>query len=122
MKILADFPTQVVSVYLDAEIRDGVFDYVFFSVFVWACATWAVVFYGVDTVDREGNAWDRNGNFLWLQVSLQIKYSLILSPLIGLDIDMELGFHVGSLGAKNGDAYQGECKDRIQIEDQVLHY
>ena len=42
--------------------------------------------------------------------------------LIGLDIDMELGVHVGSLGAKNGDAYQGECKDRIQIEDQVLYF
>merc|ERR1711872_807270 len=76
----------VVSVYLDAEIRDGIFDYVFFSVFVWACATCAVVFYGVDTVDREGNAKDRNGNFQWLQVGLQINCSLILSPLLGLDI------------------------------------
>ena len=73
-------------------------------------------------MDREGNAKDRNGNFQWLQVSLQINWSLILSPRTGLDIDMELGFHVGSLGAKNGDAYPGECKDRIQIEDQVLHY
>ena len=64
MKILADFPTQVVSVYLDAEIRDGVFDYVFFSVFVWACATCAVVFYGVDMVmGMQGIATETSNGF-----------------------------------------------------------
>ena len=61
---------QVFSVYLGVDVRNYFLDTVFFIAFVWGCATAAVVFYGVDSVDREGGIDLKNrDNFQWLHVS-----------------------------------------------------
>ena len=61
---------QVVSVYTDIDIQDGYLNIVFFVTFVWCCATFAVVFYGVDSVDLAGKVDPTNKeNFQRIKVS-----------------------------------------------------
>ena len=61
---------QVVSVYMDVDIQDHYLNIIFFITFVWCCATFAVVFYGVDSVDLAGKVDQKNKeNFQWINVS-----------------------------------------------------
>ena len=61
---------QVLSVYMDVDVKNYCLDVLFFVAFVWGCATFAVVFYGVDSVDRDAGV-DLNDtkNFQWIHVS-----------------------------------------------------
>ena len=92
---------QVLSVYIDLYISVDVRKYslhiVFFVAFVWGCATFAVLFYGVDSVDRQagvdlvrfpnsltglGNLTrvdlENTENFQWIHVSQLPTYLLSL--------------------------------------------
>ena len=61
---------QVVSVYMDVDIQDHYLNIIFFITFVWCCATFAVVFYSVDSVDLAGKVDQKNKeNFQWVNVS-----------------------------------------------------
>ena len=62
---------QVLSVYMTVDVRFYCLDLLFFFAFVWGCATFAVVFYGVDSVDRNrGVDLKYAENFQWIHVSL----------------------------------------------------
>ena len=56
--------------YINVDVQNYCLDVVFFVAFVWGCATFAVVFYGVDSVDRNAGV-DLNDtkNFQWIHVS-----------------------------------------------------
>ena len=57
-----------------ADVRNNFLDVIFFVVFVWGCATFATVFYGVDSVDRDGKVdLGNRKNFQWINVS-QISF------------------------------------------------
>ena len=57
-----------------ADVRNNFLDVIFFAVFVWGCATFAAVFYGVDSVDRDGKVdLGNRKNFQWINVS-QISF------------------------------------------------
>ena len=61
---------QVISVYIGVDIRDYYLNIGFFIAYVWCCATFAVVFYGVDSVDRDGDVDLKNEeNYHWIHVS-----------------------------------------------------
>ena len=65
---------QVVSVYMDVDIQDDYLNIIFLVSFLWGCATFAVVFYGVDSVDLAGKVDLKNKeNFQWINVS-QISF------------------------------------------------
>jgi len=57
----------VVSVYMDVDIQDDYLNIIFLVSFLWGCATFAVVFYGVDSVDLAGKVDLKNKeNFQWI--------------------------------------------------------
>ena len=62
---------QVMSVYMEPGGGSRrALDTLFFVAYVWGCAIFAVVFYGVDSVNREGEIdLDNRENFQWLHVS-----------------------------------------------------
>ena len=61
---------QVVSVYMDIDIQDDYLNIIFLVAFLWSCATFAVVFYGIDSVDLAGKVDLKNKeNFEWINVS-----------------------------------------------------
>ena len=61
---------QVLSVYMDIDVQNYLLDVLFFLAFVWGCATFAVVFYGVDSVDRNATVdLSNTKNFQWIHVS-----------------------------------------------------
>ena len=67
---------QVLSVYMDIDVQNYFLDVLFFLAFVWGCATFAVVFYGVDSVDRNATVdLSNTKNFQWIHVS---KFSHLL--------------------------------------------
>ena len=73
---------QVVSVYIGIDIRNYFLNIVFFIGYVWCCATFAVIFYGVDSADPDGDV-DLNNeeNFQWIHVSqtfLKLDFSTTL--------------------------------------------
>merc|ERR1719500_1959139 len=66
----------VLSVYMDIDVQNYLLDVLFFLAFVWGCATFAVVFYGVDSVDRNATVdLSNTKNFQWIHVS---KFSHLL--------------------------------------------
>ena len=97
---------QVFSVYLGVDVRNYFLDTVFFIAFVWGCATAAVVFYGVDSVDREGGIDLKNrDNFQWLHVSQTFPKLYLLNCASfwpGRRVEGVL-----LVGAKDVRAYQG---------------
>jgi len=57
----------VLSVYMDIDVQNYLLDVLFFLAFVWGCATFAVVFYGVDSVDRNATVdLSNTKNFQWI--------------------------------------------------------
>jgi len=57
----------VLSVYMDVDVQDDYLNIIFFITFVWCCATFAVLFYGVDSVDHDGKVDLKNKeNFQWI--------------------------------------------------------
>ena len=76
---------QVVSVYMDVDIQDDYLNIIFLVSFLWGCATFAVVFYGVDSVDLAGKVDLKNKeNFQWINVS-QIYFFLLKNTFRSLD-------------------------------------
>ena len=71
---------QVMSVYMEPEGGSRLaLDTLFFFAYVWGCAIFAVVFYGVDSVNREGEIdLDNRENFQWLHVSFSSIFGLKL--------------------------------------------
>ena len=71
---------QVMSVYMEPEGGSRrALDSLFFVAYVWGCAIFAVVFYGVDSVNREGEIdLDNRENFQWLHVSFSNIFGLNL--------------------------------------------
>ena len=56
--------------YMDIDVQNYLLDVLFFLAFVWGCATFAVVFYGVDSVDRNATVdLSNTKNFQWIHVS-----------------------------------------------------
>ena len=55
---------------MDVDVQKYGLDVAFFIAFVWSCATFAVVFYGVDSVDHDAEV-DLNNKekFQWIHVS-----------------------------------------------------
>ena len=65
---------QVISIYMNVDIQEHYLSILFLITFLWGCATFAVVFYGVDSVDLAGKVDLRNKeNFQWINVS-QISF------------------------------------------------
>ena len=71
---------QVMSVYMEPGGGSRrALDSLFFVAYVWGCAIFAVVFYGVDSVNREGEIdLDNRENFQWLHVSFSYIFGLNL--------------------------------------------
>ena len=62
--------------YMDVDIQDDYLNIIFLVSFLWSCATFAVVFYGVDSVDLAGKVDLKNKeNFQWINVR-QISFFL----------------------------------------------
>ena len=61
---------QVVSVYIDLDIRCSFLHIAFFIAYIWCCATFVVVFYGVDSINRDEDVDEENTeDFQWIHVS-----------------------------------------------------
>ena len=78
---------QVLSVYMDVDVQDDYLNIIFFITFVWCCATFAVLFYGVDSVDHDGKVDLKNKeNFQWINVSqinhLKNSFQLLVDVLL----------------------------------------
>ena len=88
--------------YMDVDIQDDYLNIIFLVSFLWSCATFAVVFYGVDSVDLAGKVDLKNKeNFQWINVrqisfflffsSKNIFYSLSLLTGSGLEDNILVG-------------------------------
>ena len=70
----------MISVYMNVDIQEHYLSILFLISFLWGCATFAVVFYGVDSVDLAGKVDLRNKeNFQWINVSQISFFKKILS-------------------------------------------
>ena len=83
--------------YMDVDIQDDYLNIIFLVSFLWGCATFAVVFYGVDSVDLAGKVDLRNKeNFQWINVSQISFFFFKKNTFLSLGSRLEANILVGA--------------------------